>query len=98
MRGRHKGKAPFKFENSRLLTPNFGTKVKEWWDSFVVVGSTSYVFCKKLRLLKRKLIEWNRDVMGNIKVLMDQWMTKCYDIDLKEEFGSLEDSEEKRKQ
>lgn len=49
-------KSYFKFEQWWMEVAGFKDKVKEWWSSFVVTGTGSYILAKKLKLLKRKLI------------------------------------------
>lgn len=41
--GMRRGKSPFCFKNMLLKEPGFIDKIKEWWNSYVVVGSASFV-------------------------------------------------------
>ncbi|CAN4128194.1 unnamed protein product [Withania somnifera] len=46
-----------KFEKWWMAVEGFSEKVKEWWASFTVSVSASYVLASKLKLLKRRLKE-----------------------------------------
>ncbi|WMV42674.1 hypothetical protein MTR67_036059 [Solanum verrucosum] len=51
-------KSYFKFEQWWLRVDGFADKVKEWWFSFNINGTDSYILATKLRILKQKLKEW----------------------------------------
>ena len=65
--------------------------VKEWWDSFVVEGTPSFVFAKKLKVVKDKLKTWNRDVLGNIGESKAILLEIIHSLDEKEVANFLSD-------
>lgn len=61
------GKKPFCFENMWLKEDGFVEKVGECWRSYAFAGSPSFVLDAKLRVLKKDIIKWNREVFGDRK-------------------------------
>lgn len=59
-------KCPFKFEKMWMQDINFLTLVKEWWFGMEVVGSRMFCFNTKIKILKQKLIQSNKDHFKNI--------------------------------
>jgi hypothetical protein len=43
---------PFRFENMWLKAEGFAELVKDWWESYSVDGTPSFVFAAKLKALK----------------------------------------------
>ena len=43
----------------------FREKVKEWWASFTVNRTASFMLATKLKLLKGRLKEWELENRGN---------------------------------
>ncbi|KAF6149025.1 hypothetical protein GIB67_030492 [Kingdonia uniflora] len=58
----------FQIRKHVIRGPDFKEKVKDWWD-FVVEGRRGKVFRLKLKILKIKLMKWNKEVTDNIKRL-----------------------------
>lgn len=58
-------KSYFKFEQWWLRVEGFADKVKDWWASFNITGTGSYVLATKLRMLKGKLKERKRENRNN---------------------------------
>ncbi|WMV55766.1 hypothetical protein MTR67_049151 [Solanum verrucosum] len=58
-------KSYFKFEQWWSRVEGFSDKVKDWWESFNITGTGSYVLASKLRMLKGKLKEWKRENRNN---------------------------------
>ncbi|WMV09305.1 hypothetical protein MTR67_002690, partial [Solanum verrucosum] len=54
-------KSYFKFEQWWLGAEGFKDKVRVWWASFQVSGTPASILATKLKLLKDKLKEWNRE-------------------------------------
>ncbi|WMV33447.1 hypothetical protein MTR67_026832 [Solanum verrucosum] len=54
-------KSYFKFEQWWLGVEGFKDKVRVWWASFQVSGTPAFILATKLKLLKDKLKEWNRE-------------------------------------
>ena len=44
---------------------NFVDKVKAWWASYLLQG-TSFILAKKLAALKLDLKKWNKSEFGNV--------------------------------
>ena len=58
---------PFKFEKFWLTHPNFPELVKKWWDEpRNVSGTKMFKLQSKLKYIKHKLKEWNKETFGNI--------------------------------
>ncbi|KAG9444848.1 hypothetical protein H6P81_016188 [Aristolochia fimbriata] len=52
------GHKPFRFENWWLKEEGFQEMMKTWWEEFTVQGQVGGCVAMKLKLLKKKLIEW----------------------------------------
>jgi len=65
-------KRPFKFENIWLEVDGFFDFVKSIWHDSNVTSSSSFVLAKKLNSLKFKLKAWNREVVGQLDVLIER--------------------------
>ncbi|XP_059067689.1 uncharacterized protein LOC131858465 [Cryptomeria japonica] len=57
---------PFKFESMWFRDDNIINPIGHWWNSLVFSGSKMFIVANKLKLIKRKLLEWNRENFGNI--------------------------------
>jgi hypothetical protein len=60
-----RGRRSFKLENMWLKVEGLVALVKQWWDSYVFLGTPSYVLAHKLKALKLDLKRWNEEVFGN---------------------------------
>jgi len=69
-------KRPFRFENVWLEAEEFPHLVKTWSDQFHILGSSSYVLAKKLKLLKFKLNNSNRNVFRHLDTRMADLLEK----------------------
>ena len=57
----------FHFEKFWLLQADFQEKLKEWWEEMPTIrGTRMYQFQQKLKLLKLKIKNWNKESFGNI--------------------------------
>ena len=54
--GMARGKSPFRFENMWLKSDGFVDRVDSWWNCHSFLGTPSYVFAKKLKVLKEDII------------------------------------------
>ena len=45
----------------------FKELLKAWWERDTFNGSTSFILAEKLKVVKSKLKEWNRDVFGRVE-------------------------------
>ncbi|KAG6624838.1 hypothetical protein CIPAW_16G055100 [Carya illinoinensis] len=56
----------FKFENMWLKLEGFVDRVKQWWSSYQIHGTHSFMFAEKLKVLKQDLKLWNMQSFGDI--------------------------------
>lgn len=56
----------FKFELMWLEVDGFAEKVKQWWVEANFEGSIGFVFGEKLRVLRKAIKRWNKEVLGSI--------------------------------
>ena len=61
-----RGPSPFRFENMWLKVEGFKDLFKAWWEGDNFNGSASFIMAEKLKVVKSKLKEWNRDVFGTV--------------------------------
>ena len=61
-----RGPSPFRFENIWLKVEEFKDLLKAWWEGENFNGSASFILTEKLKVVKIKLKEWNRDVFGKV--------------------------------
>ena len=69
-----RGRRPFRFENMWLKDDGFVERVRSWWDSYNILGASSFVLANKLKLLKNDLKKWNVEVFGNV----EDWVRKLW--------------------
>ena len=84
-----KGPSPFRFKNMWLKEEGFRTLVEEWWRSYEVRGTESFVLTEKLKALKTKLKIWNKTSFGNLKVEKKEALKKVKAWDALEERNPL---------
>lgn len=64
---KNSGKRPFRFEAFSLRDPKFMEKVEEWWSQSTAQGKGNmHTFQLKLKELKGKIKQWNKEEFGNI--------------------------------
>jgi len=56
----------FKFENMWLQSDGFLDMVRDWWNSYIVMGTPDFVLIQKLRHLKKDITKWNKEVFGKL--------------------------------
>ena len=61
-----RGKSHFRFKNLWLKTDGFVDRVQSWWNQHSFVGTPSFVLAKKLKALKKDIIQWDRREFGNV--------------------------------
>ena len=66
--GVRRGPIPFCFENMWLKEEGFKELLRGWWQGFNCSGSYSFVLSEKLKALKVKLKNWNKEVFGKVGV------------------------------
>ena len=69
--GLRRGPSPFRFENMWLKVEGFKDLLKLWWEGDNFCGSSSFILAAKLKALKSKLKEWNKDVFGRVEARKD---------------------------
>jgi hypothetical protein len=58
---------PFRFEKFWIDHPTFKENINQWWrEELPDQGTRMFKLYKKLKYIKQKLKEWNREVFGNI--------------------------------
>ena len=86
-----KGKGPFRFENMWLKTDGFTDMVHSWWNRYSFSGTPGYVLAKKLKALKRDIIQWNCSEFGNVGHQKKELLEALKLLDAKDgEFGLFE--------
>ncbi|RVW76692.1 Transposon TX1 uncharacterized 149 kDa protein [Vitis vinifera] len=56
------------FENMWLKVDGFKDLLRGWWQESGVSGKASFRLASKLKVLKQKIKDWNRDVFGRLEV------------------------------
>lgn len=64
-----------------LKVMNFGEKVNEWWSSYIVEGIPSYRLNIKMKMLKKDLRVWNKELFGSVKVKMSEIMNEVRELE-----------------
>ncbi|RVW98500.1 hypothetical protein CK203_026862 [Vitis vinifera] len=67
-----RGPIPFRFENMWLKEEGFKELLRGWWQGFNCSGSYSFVLSEKLKALKVKLKNWNKEVLERQRTLNEQ--------------------------
>ena len=80
------GKSPFRFENMWLKTDVFVDRVDSWWNCHSFSGTPSYVFAKKMKVLKEEIIQWNRQEFDNVGRKKKELLGALESLDAKEGF------------
>ncbi|XP_057829570.1 uncharacterized protein LOC131040632 [Cryptomeria japonica] len=63
---RQPSRYPFRFKKMWLKDENLLQLIEKWWGERSFKGSKAYIFISKLKYVKKKLMEWNRDSFGDI--------------------------------
>lgn len=67
----------FKFKYTWLMKEGFNVIIRDWWQSFVFRGSSSYVLMEKLNALKFELKTRTKEVFGRAEENKRVTMKKC---------------------
>ncbi|WMV41585.1 hypothetical protein MTR67_034970 [Solanum verrucosum] len=86
-------KSYFKFEQWWLRVEGFSDKVKDWWESFNITGTGSYVLASKLRMLKGKLKEWKRENRNNWNQRKEEILNQLSILEKTQELRLLSEDE-----
>lgn len=57
---------PFKCEKMWFLDNNLMDHINSWWNEGNFKGSKMFIFISKLKFVKEKILEWNKEHFGNI--------------------------------
>ncbi|RVW44884.1 hypothetical protein CK203_109634 [Vitis vinifera] len=91
--GVRRGPIPFRFENMWLKEEGFKELLKGWWQGFNFSGSYSFVLSEKLKALKVKLKNWNKEVFGKVGVNLRMALGKVSFWDDQERQRTLNEQE-----
>lgn len=56
---------PFRFEKMWMQHPNFNSLLKKWWN-IKIEGSTLFCVANKLKNVKKRVRDWNKNYFGDI--------------------------------
>ncbi|RVW59604.1 Transposon TX1 uncharacterized 149 kDa protein [Vitis vinifera] len=91
--GVRRGPIPFRFENMWLKEEGFKELLKGRWQGFNCSGSYSFVLSEKLKALKVKLKNWNKEVFGKVGVNLRMALGKVSFWDDQERQRTLNEQE-----
>ncbi|XP_057432140.1 uncharacterized protein LOC130724887 [Lotus japonicus] len=93
------GPKPFRVLNCWLQDPRITGVVDSFWKEATVNGWGAYVLKEKLKRLKGKLKQWNRDVFGDLKLRWERAVQLINELDaIEEEEGPSQADVEERKE
>ena len=75
------GPTPFRFENMWLEHNLFKANVSAWWEQDTSYGRLGYRFIRKLRTLRGKLSQWNKEVFGELSMERKKLEKRIKEID-----------------
>nr|CAN70867.1 hypothetical protein VITISV_027610 [Vitis vinifera] len=87
--GGRRGPSPFRFENMWLKMEGVKELMKSWWEGVSFNGSTSFILAEKIKVLKVKLKEWNRDSFGRIELRKNAALEQVQFWDAREKISRL---------
>ena len=79
-----RGKSPFRFKNKWLKSNGFKDRVLSWWNRYSFFGTPSFVLAKKLKALKKDIIQWNQREFGNVVHQKKELLEALKLLDVKE--------------
>ncbi|RVW72233.1 hypothetical protein CK203_054933 [Vitis vinifera] len=88
-RGWEKRPFPFRFENMWLKVEGIKELMKSWWEGVSFNGSASFMMAEKIKVLKVKLKEWNRDSFGRIELRKNAALEQVQIWDAREKVSRL---------
>ncbi|XP_042953621.1 uncharacterized protein LOC122290111 [Carya illinoinensis] len=80
-----------------LQTEGFVERVGQWWSSYQIQGTPSFVFAGKLKALKQDLKLWNKQSFGNIRVLKKTKQWEIQELERVRELRPLNQEEQAQK-
>ena len=72
-----------------LMHPEFKDNFSVWWQECQVNGWEGYRFMRKLKFVKSKLKEWNKDIFGILRERKSTIILNIERFDQFEQEGSL---------
>ncbi|RVW37936.1 Transposon TX1 uncharacterized 149 kDa protein [Vitis vinifera] len=87
--GGRRGPSPFRFENMWLKVEGVKELMKSWWEGVSFNGSASFIMAEKIKVLKVKLKEWNRDSFGRIELRKNAALEQVQIWDAREKISRL---------
>ena len=84
-----RGPTPFRFENMWLMHLEFKDNFSVWWQECQVNGWEGYRFMRKLKFVKSKQNEWNKDIFGILREWKSTIIPDIERFDQFEQEGSL---------
>ncbi|RVW54301.1 Transposon TX1 uncharacterized 149 kDa protein [Vitis vinifera] len=87
--GGRRGPSPFRFENMWLKVEGVKELMKSWWEGVSFNGSASFILAEKIKVLKVKLKEWNRDSFGRIELRKNAALEQVQFWDAREKISRL---------
>ena len=84
-----KGPSPFGFENMWLKVEGLKDLLKYWWEGGSFSGFPSFILAEKLKFLKAKLKEWNRNTFGRVEYRKNWALEQMEFWDAKEKISRL---------
>eukprot|EP00253_Pinus_taeda_P005917 PITA_05917 len=89
---------PFRFENIWLSHPDFSSSIENWWtEDLHIQGSTMFMLHKRLKHIKMRLKDWNKNEFGNIfagKKAVESKILKLNQALIKEGFDKEKNDQE----
>ena len=80
-----------------LKVKGFKDLLQSWWQGIVVKGSASFRLATKLKEVKQKIRDWNRNVFGRLEINKNSALQQVEFWDLVESERSLSEEETKMK-
>ncbi|RVW43416.1 Transposon TX1 uncharacterized 149 kDa protein [Vitis vinifera] len=87
--GMRRGPTPFRFENMWLKAEGVKDLLKLWWEEGSFSGSASFILAEKLKFMKVKLKEWNRNSFGRVEYRKNMALEQMEYWDAKEKTSRL---------
>ena len=93
----NKGRSAFKFENIWLKEEGFVERVRQWWNGYCFLGSSSFIVACKLKALKDDLKKWNKEEFGDLAFRKKCLLFELLGLDAREDLLGLSQEEQTRR-
>ncbi|KAL8547830.1 hypothetical protein ACS0TY_007239 [Phlomoides rotata] len=87
------GPKPFKFFNGWIMHPDSKEFCRTKWENYRVIGWKSYSLKEKLKMLKKDLKVWSREMFGSLQHKMESQREAIERLDRFDEVFGLEEEE-----